>query len=184
MTWVVLPDSGPLGKLIHPNPDLHQPASEFYHFLKEKGFLFLVPETVHDETQRKIEKSNFTYSDRQLRKFIKRKQFLELLPEDADLARLMEEKLKNIGEPITDPSRIPSPDGRLMGQAINLLKNSNHEKVIILTENYKDFIRLLKVCENQQKIDIWDYKDALTDLGNFKEQGWLKISLSSETVLC
>ena len=184
MTWVVLPDSGPLGKIIHPNPDVREKAAEICNFISNNRFYFLIPEVIVIETERGFEnsESDFLYSSRQLRKYRKRKQILPISEEDADLARMMEELLQKQGRPITDRSKIPSPDGMLMAQAIHLVRTHSYNKIIILTENYSDFFRLLDVCNDQSKIDIWKYEDALADVNVLREEGLLRITLSKEII--
>ena len=184
MTWVFLPDSGPLGKIIHPNPDVREKATEICNFISNNQFDFLIPEVIAIETERGFENSegDFVYSSRQLRKYRKRKQVLPISEEDADVARIMEELLQDQGRPIAAPSRIPSPDGILMAQAIHLVKSHSYDKIIILTENSSDFLRLLDVCNYQGKIDIWKYEDALTDIIFFREEGSIRITLSQEII--
>lgn len=185
MSWVVLPDSGPLGKIIHPNPDVREKAAEICNFISNNGFDFLIPEIIAIETERGFENSegDLVYSSRQLRKYRRQRQVLLVSEEDADVARIMEELLQDQGRPITDPSRIPSSDGILMAQAIHLAQTHSYDKIIILTENYSDFLRLLEVCNEQRKIDIWKYEDALTDVNLLREEGSPRITLSEERIL-
>lgn len=184
MTWVVLPDSGPLGKIIHPNPDVREKAAEICNFISNNRFDFLIPEVIVIETERGFENSegDLFYSSRQLRKYRRRKQVLPISEKDADVARIMEELLQDQGRPITDPSRIPSPDGRLMAQAIHLAQTHSYNKIIILTENYSHFLRLLDVCNYQGKIDIWKYENALADVNLLREEGSLRVTLSEEII--
>lgn len=159
MNCAILLDSGPLGKFVHQKQTYQQEISLLNDFAKTKGISILVPEIIEIELKEELLKWNFVKSISKLNKFKRQGRIIPLNDSDRSLSIAIENDLKTQGQRVA--STIPSNDGILVAQAINLRLSGQYNHVIILTENTKDILAL-----SNQQIAVWDYSEVMSQLTN------------------
>jgi len=159
MNCAILLDSGPLGKCVHQRETYQEEISLLNHFAKTEGISILVPEIIEMELKEELLKQNFIKSISKLNKFKRQNRIIPLNDSDRSLSIAIENDLKSQGQQVA--STIPSNDGILVAQAINLELSDQYNRVIILTENTKDILAL-----SNQQIAVWDYSEVISQLTN------------------
>ena len=159
MNCAILLDSGPLGKFVHQRETYQEEISLLNHFAKTEGISILVPEIIEIELKEELLKQNFIKSISKLNKFKRQNRIIPLNDSDRILSIAIENDLKSQGQQVA--STIPSNDGILVAQAINLELSDQYNRVIILTENTKDILAL-----SNQQIVVWDYSEVISQLTN------------------
>lgn len=157
MNYAILLDSGPLGKFVHQRNTYQEQISLLNHFAKTEGISILVPEIIEIELKEELLKRDFIKSISKLNKFKRQDRIIPLNDSDRSLSIVIEEDLKSQGQQVA--STIPSNDGILVAQAINLKLSGQYKQVIILTENTKDILTL-----SNKQITIWDYSEVIYKL--------------------
>ena len=157
MSDAVLLDSGPLGKMVHQQSTFEEEIKLLENYAKTRGISLLVPEIIKRELSIELSNCGFTQSLRKLRKMENQRRIIKLIdPDDFDIATELETELTKIGLPISE--NLPSNDGILVAQAINLKASEEYDRVIILTENVRHISRLIT-----KEIYVWEYKQAISD---------------------
>lgn len=159
MNCAILLDSGPLGKFVHQKETYQEEISLLNDFAKTKGISILVPEIIEIELKEELLKRDFVKSISKLNKFKRQDRVIPINDSDRSLSIAIENDLKTQGQQVA--STIPSNDGILVAQAINLRLSGQYNHVIILTENTKDILAL-----SNQQIAVWDYSEVISQLTN------------------
>ncbi|AFZ50738.1 hypothetical protein [Dactylococcopsis salina] len=157
MNCAILLDSGPLGKFVHQRETFQAEISLLNNFAKAEGISILVPEIIEIELKEELLKRDFIKSISKLNKFKRQDRIIPINDSDRSLSIVIEEDLKSQGQQVA--STIPSNDGILVAQAINLKLSGQYKQVIILTENTKDILTL-----SNKQITIWDYSEVIYKL--------------------
>ncbi|AFZ45144.1 hypothetical protein PCC7418_3020 [Halothece sp. PCC 7418] len=157
MNCAILLDSGPLGKFVHQRNTYQEQISLLNNFAKAEGISILVPEIIEIELKEELLKRDFIKSISKLNKFKRQDRIIPLNDSDRSLSIVIEEDLKSQGQQFA--STIPSNDGILVAQAINLKLSGQYKRVIILTENTKDILTL-----SNKQITVWDYSEVISKL--------------------
>lgn len=159
MNYAILLDSGPLGKFVHQRNTYQEEISLLNRFAKAEGISILVPEIIEIELKEELLKRDFIKSISKLNKFKRQDRIIPINDSDRSLSIVIEEDLKSQGQQVV--SSIPSNDGILVAQAINLKLSRRYQRVIILTENTKHLLAL-----SNKQIAIWDYSEVISKLTN------------------
>jgi len=159
MNCAILLDSGPLGKFVHQKQTYQEEISLLNNFAKAEGISIFIPEIIEIELKEELLKQNFIKSISKLNKLKQQDRIIPLNDSDRSLSIAIEEDLKTQGQQVS--STIPSNDGILVAQAINLKLSGQYKWVIILTENTKDILPL-----SNKQITIWDYSEVIFKLTN------------------
>lgn len=159
MNCAILLDSGPLGKFVHQRETFQAEISLLNNFAKAEGISILVPEIIEIELKEELLKRDFIKSISKLNKFKRQDRIIPINDSDRSLSIVIEEDLKSQGQQVA--SSIPSNDGILVAQAINLKLSRRYQRVIILTENTKHLLAL-----SNKQIAIWDYSEVISKLTN------------------
>lgn len=159
MKYAILLDSGPLGKVLHQGEKFRLEVSKLEQFAKTEGISLLIPEIIEREIKEELVARGFAKSLSKLKKMREQKRIIDLRDEDRVLAQAIEEKLAKEGNRVSE--EIPSNDGILTAQAINLKISNKYTEVIILTENIRDLDRLANT-----NVKVWDYNKLIEILQN------------------
>jgi predicted nucleic acid-binding protein len=171
MTYAILLDSGPLGKMVHQERTYIEPTRLLEKFAKDNGISLLIPEIIEMELKKELVNRGFVKSIRKLNKFGQQDRIIKLTQDDRLLAKEIENNLRKEGKSIS--KEIPSNDGILAAQAINLKISQEYEKVIILTENIKHITKLVK--NDGVGVIVWDYEILINNLNSNIETNILNV---------
>lgn len=159
MSRLVLPDSGPLGRIT--NPKITPEVRQWTLFIKENKLILKIAAIIDyelrrnyllEESQQRVSKKNIS----KLNQYRQTKQYIGLttqhLDDAADLWSLMRASGKPSGHGL-------DKDVIFASQALSQLEN--FEQVIIITTNPDDFR-----FHTRYGLYVWDWEQALVDCKN------------------
>jgi toxin FitB len=154
MKSVILLDSGPLGEII--KPQLDPRVRRWAAFIKEQKISLRIAEINDYEVRRNCILEKFEKSISNLNKYRQRKQFIPIDSEMMlDACELWAWIRRDKQQPTADRKQLDG-DTILVAQALSQKKF--FDRVIIVTENSKHFIRFA-----EYDLYTWEWKQALVD---------------------